>query len=222
MQRTPEPELMDDAAQARAYSEADFAEPHEAFVDHVLARFPELARADVRVLDLGCGPADVTARVARRLTQAHIVGVDGSEPMLALGRERLAAAGLDSRVELRCALLPDDRLTGDGPFDVVVSNSLLHHLHDPAVIWDAVATLAAPAAPVVVMDLRRPADAATVDALVERYAAGEPDVLVADFGASLHAAFTPEEVEAQLAAAGLGHLAVEVVSDRHLVVSGRR
>ena len=222
MRRTPEPELMDDAAQARAYSEADFAEPHEGFVDHVLERFPDLARAEVRVLDLGCGPADVTARVARRLPHATVVGVDGSAPMLALGRERLAAAGLDARVELRHVLLPDDRLGHDGPFDVVVSNSLLHHLHDPAVIWTAVASLAAPAAPVVVMDLRRPADAATVDALVERYTAGEPDVLVRDFRASLHAAFTPDEVEAQLVAAGLGHLAVDVVSDRHLVVSGRR
>jgi hypothetical protein len=33
--RTPEPELMLDAEQARAYSEADFASAHDAFVEHV-------------------------------------------------------------------------------------------------------------------------------------------------------------------------------------------
>lgn len=32
MQRIPEPDLMDDDAQARAYAEADFSEPHENFI----------------------------------------------------------------------------------------------------------------------------------------------------------------------------------------------
>ncbi len=225
MIRTPEPEPMDDHAQALAYSEADFAEPHEAFVDHVVARFPALAAAgegSVRVLDLGCGPADVTTRLARRLPGASILGVDGSEAMLRLGRSCVAAAGLDDRVVLEQRRLPDPDLGRSQPFDVVVSNSLLHHLHDPAVLWEAVALAALPGAAVVVMDLLRPADAETVERFVARYAAGEPEVLVRDFRASLHAAFTVDEVERQVAAAGLGHLEVEAVSDRHLLVSGRR
>ncbi|MFN8027415.1 MAG: hypothetical protein U0W40_13990 [Acidimicrobiia bacterium] len=60
-----------------------------------------------------------------------------------------------------------------------------------------------------------------MDALVAQYAAGEPDVLVEDFRASLRAAYRPDEVEEQLAGAGLAHnLAVEAIGDRHLVVSG--
>lgn len=33
MDRAPEPELMDDAAQAMAYAEADFSEPHGRFIE---------------------------------------------------------------------------------------------------------------------------------------------------------------------------------------------
>jgi len=41
-----------------------------------------------------------------------------------------------------------------------------------------------------------------------------------DFYNSLCAAFEPHEVEAQLTAAGLAGLAVDVISDHHLVVHG--
>jgi hypothetical protein len=55
---------------------------------------------------------------------------------------------------------------------------------------------------------------------VETYAATEPEVLREDFFASLLAAYTVEEVRAQLAAAGLD-LAVAETSDRHLQAWGR-
>ena len=51
---------------------------------------------------------------------------------------------------------------------------------------------------------------------------GDPEVLRQDFRNSLIAAYRPDEVRAQLAAAGLAHLAVEQVTDRHLLVTGRR
>ena len=58
--------------------------------------------------------------------------------------------------------------------------------------------------------------------IVDTYAANEPEVLRRDFFASLCAAFTLDEVRDQLEVAGLGHLAVEAISDRHLLVWGRR
>ena len=55
--RVPEPELMDDAAQARAYASADFADVNQGFVDRFRARFADFTSG--RVIDLGCGPADI-------------------------------------------------------------------------------------------------------------------------------------------------------------------
>ena len=46
-------------------------------------------------------------------------------------------------------------------------------------------------------------------------------MLKRDFHQSLLAAYTPDEVRAQLATAGLDQLKVEAVSDRHLIVWGR-
>jgi trans-aconitate methyltransferase len=215
MQRITEPELMDEDTQARAYSEADFAEPHERCADQFLAWWKQHGgpRA-ARVLDLGCGPADVTVRLARRCPDATFVGLDGSDAMLRYGHARLARERLTNRVALQRAFLPQDA-PPPGPIDVVFSNSLLHHLHDPQALWGYVKEHA-PNADIFVMDLMRPASMAAVDALVAEHAKNEPEVLRRDFHASLCAAFTIEEVRAQTEAAGL-RLQVTATSDRHLV-----
>jgi SAM-dependent methyltransferase len=216
MERIPEPELMEDGEQARAYALADFSEPHDAFVRHFQRLFPFFAEG--RVIDLGCGAADVTIRFARAYPQASLLGIDGAEPMLQLGREAVARAGLDSRVVLRRLRLPSAALDGD--HDAVISNSLLHHLAEPATLWRALAQAARPGAPVLIMDLLRPASREAALALVRLHAGDAPPVLARDFMNSLLAAYRPDEVRRQLRATGLMHLEVEVVSDRHWLVSG--
>ena len=71
-----------------------------------------------------------------------------------------------------------------------------------------------------VMDLMRPQSISEAERMVEEYSADEPQVLREDFFLSLKAAFRVEEVEEQLREAGLSHLQVEAVTDRHLVVYG--
>jgi NAD(P)-dependent dehydrogenase (short-subunit alcohol dehydrogenase family) len=108
-----------------------------------------------------------------------------------------------------------------GRFDAVVSNATHHHPRDPGDLWSTVRAVAAKQAVVHVVDLRRPEDDDVVDALTAEHARGEPPVLVEDFRASLRAAYRPDEVRAQLRAAGLADaLTVESVGDRHLVVWG--
>jgi trans-aconitate methyltransferase len=217
--RIQEPELMDEAEQARAYSEANFAEAH----DRCVALCEEFVGRDGLVgtiLDLGCGPADVTVRLARRFPRAVFHGVDGAEAMLAHGRARVTREGLADRIRLTRALLPREAPPLE-QYDGVVSNSLLHHLHDPAVLWEAVGRWAKPHAPVFVMDLRRPATLEDARRLVAANTAAEPEVLQRDFFNSLCAAFRPDEVRAQLRQAGLA-LEVLEVGDRHLVARGHR
>ncbi len=219
MKRIPEPELMDDPEQARAYALADFSEPHQAFIDHFAGRFPR--HRPQRVLDLGCGPADVSIRFARTYPDCDITGVDGAEAMLAFAREAIAAAGVTARVHLRHAHLPAT-LTGAESFDTVISNSLLHHLADPTVLWQTLTQLPATRIAVFVMDLMRPPSERVARELVQQYTGQEPEILRRDFYHSLCAAYRPDEVQTQLRATGLArHLQIEVVSDRHLVVWGQ-
>lgn len=221
MLRTLEPELMDDAEQARAYAAADFDEVNQAFVD----RFLTLPGASSvrRLIDLGCGPCDIPIRLCERLPQLSVTALDGSEAMLGLARQAIASratqpTGLERRIELRCARLPLPASQAD-QFDAVISNSLLHHLPEPEVLWQSLRQLAAPGALLLVVDLIRPPSRQAADALVERYARDEHPVLKRDFLNSLLAAFTLQEVKQQLASVGLT-LEVDVVSDRHLVAHG--
>ncbi|MCA9645444.1 MAG: class I SAM-dependent methyltransferase [Myxococcales bacterium] len=216
MERVVEPELMDEAEQALAYAQADFSEPNAAFAELVAGAVPQGAH---RVVDLGCGSADIPVRLARAFAAWKIDAVDGAEAMLAHGRRLVDREGLGSRISLTRALLPDLPLPAHA-YDLVISNSLLHHLHEPRVMWQSVRRLAKPTAYVIVMDLFRPDSETEVKHLVDTYAGDAPDVLKRDFEASLRAAFTVEEVKQQLAAAALGGLSVRATSDRHLVVSG--
>jgi SAM-dependent methyltransferase len=220
MQRIPEPEeLMDDAAQALAYASADFSEANALFVG--LVEQAPAAALRGRLLDLGCGPAEIPLTLARRHPALEIDAVDGAPAMLELARAALAGdADAAGRVQLLCEYLPCERLPRQA-YGLVASNSLLHHLADPAVMWQTVARCARPGAYVVVMDLARPASEIALESLVESYALDEPEVLRRDFRNSLFAAYTPAEVEAQLQAVGLHGLAVAMVSDRHLAVTGQ-
>ena len=67
--------------------------------------------------------------------------------------------------------------------------------------------------------IHKSSDDDQVNNMVNEYASGEPKVLQRDFYNSLKAAFSPDEVRAQLSEAGLEGFKVSIVSDRHLVVS---
>lgn len=220
MQRTIEPELMEDEAQAIAYAEADFAEPNALFLYLFETTFPDWSGAG-SILDLGCGPADISYRFAQRWPACRVNAVDGSTAMLDCARAaRSRWPECAERVHLIEALIPRLGFPVES-HDAVISNSLLHHLPSASVLWDTISRFAAPGAAVLIMDLMRPADEVMAAELVARYAQGEPEILKQDFYNSLLAAFEIGEVEAQLAAAGLHSLEVQAVSDRHLCISGR-
>lgn len=209
---------MDDVQQVQAYASADFTASDQASVARILALLAEGAGPGdrLRIVDLGCGPGNLTVPLAERLPKAEVVGIDGSRPMLVAAQQR-ASGGRPRFRLMQLQDLPPDL----GRFDLLVSNSLLHHLHDPGLLWRTVLRLAAPGALVVVKDLRRPATPAEVDDLVLRHAAGAPPVLQRDYRASLHAAFRPEEVRQQLQRSGLMTLQVQPLEDRYLEVWGR-
>lgn len=209
---------MTDPDQVRAYANADFSVPHEGFVSLLSEKFPTLPRTG-RALDLGCGPGDISFRFARRFPGWSLVAVDAAAAMLELAGSTLRAGEFTSRISFHQVYLPAPNPFG--PFELVFSNSLLHHLADPLVLWRTLREWGTSRVPIFVMDLMRPNSRAEAKELVETYASNEPAILKQDFHNSLLAAYRPEEVRAQLADCGLGHLEVEATTDRHFIVWGQ-
>ncbi len=219
MQRIPEPELMNGHQQAKAYALADFEGPNSSFIN----AFQELAgNKEIygRVVDLGCGPADILIRFAGLYRQTTCLGIDGSANMLDFGEQAITDAGLGKRVELVEATLPLSEKTQTN-FDVILSNSLLHHLPTPHTLWQAIRQLGKKGSLVLVMDLLRPLSPEDAQGIVERYSGSEPQVLKDDFYHSLLAAYTLDEVRLQLQQSGLDCLQAEQCSDRHFCVRGQ-
>lgn len=210
---------MDAADQAAAYAAADFSAAHDFLVAQLPVLLPN-TRLTGRVADLGCGPADVTVRLARAHPGAHFDAVDGAAAMLDLAARHIARAGLASRITLHRRRLPGERLPA-ARYEAIVSNSLLHHLHRPRGLWALIRRALAPGGVLYVTDLRRPASRAELAGLIARHGAHDPPLLARDFAASLHAAFTPDELRRQLDASGLGWAAVRALGDRHVAVFGR-
>ncbi len=216
MQRIPEPDLMAEPEQVLAYAGADFSEPHTRFVELFAEKFGTGVGGPV--LDLGCGPGDICRRFAGAFPACQVHGIDGSGAMLAFA-ETAANSADPTRISYQLAYLPDPQLPHQH-YDAVISNSLLHHLRDPLVLWDTIIQCGKPGAAVFIMDLLRPDSPVAAEQMVELYAADEPEILKKDFFNSLLAAYLPSEVEAQLHQLGLT-LKIEVVSDRHFIAFGR-
>lgn len=215
MKRVLEPELMDDEQQSIAYAQADFSTSNQFFVDSLVRDFPAHLRA---VVDIGCGPADVVIRLARAAPAAEITALDGSAPMIALARAAARAARVDDRIVLLHARIPGPPPDSKS-YDAVLSKDLLHHLPDPQLLWSEVTRLGRPGAAVYVMDLVRPDTEDAARAMVTEGAGSENPILQRDFYNSLLAAFTLEEVRAQLGEANLD-LQVARAATRHMLIKG--
>lgn len=218
MKRIVEPELMDEVSQAIAYADADFEEAHSGIVKFFQTRFPELSERQ-KILDIGCGPGDLSFRFAHLFRNATVTAVDGAASMLELARNRAKKEPSEGeRIRFVQAYLPFDPMPAE-KYDLIVSNSLLHHLHEPDVLWQIIKNHSTPETAIFIADLCRPDNKEAARSLVNNLAADEPEVLQHDFFYSLLAAFRPEEVREQLKAENLNHLSVEQI-DHHLFVFG--
>jgi ubiquinone/menaquinone biosynthesis C-methylase UbiE len=214
--RTPEPELMDLPAEVDAYAQADFAAVNQLFVERLTTLAARLTQA--RAIDLGTGPGDIPIRIARAKPQWRITAVDASAPMLKVAAKAIAAAKITS-ITLHQA---DAKATTLRPasFDVVFSNSILHHVSDAERFWKEVRRIAAPGAVIFLRDLLRPESELRARQIVREHAGTESALLQEEFYRSLLAAYTLEEVRGQLKHCGLDALQGTAVSDRHLEVFG--
>lgn len=198
--RRLEPEVMDEAGEADAYmgaaAEAHLARLDAAWIERVVAFGP---RGAARVLDVGTGGGQIPAQIARRRPEWRIWGVDRAGAMLLAGRAGIEAARRDARAAIepfRFGLAQSDGRAlpfPHGAFDLVIANSLLHHLGDPTPVLDEVARVAGASGRVLLRDLRRP-PRGLLRAWIAWHGRRYTGAMRRLFGDSVAAAFTPEEL----------------------------
>jgi demethylmenaquinone methyltransferase / 2-methoxy-6-polyprenyl-1,4-benzoquinol methylase len=106
-------------------------------------------------LDVATGTGDLALAIAGRHPQAHVVGLDPSDNMLAVGRGKVAKAGMDDRVELvhgDAQDLPFD----DDRFDACCIGFGIRNVPDRALALREMARVTQPGGRVAVLELGEP------------------------------------------------------------------
>jgi ubiquinone/menaquinone biosynthesis C-methylase UbiE len=215
--RTLEPEVMDDQAEAIEYDRLDHRSVNGQFADDLL-QLPDLG---TRCLDLGTGTALIPIAICERNPLMRVIGFDASIPMLELGRYQIELSGMLESVQLMHGSV-DSLPFDDGYFDVVLSNSLIHHLADPvACLREAYRVLKADGW-LFIRDLCRPDSNVEVEGLVEAVAGTESDLGKQLLRQSLCAALTIEEMGLCLNRAGIEKGMVQRTSNRHWTLTARK
>ncbi len=215
MRRTLEAEVMDTAEEAELYDAMDNSGPNRAFIERLVS-----LGASGRVLDLGTGPGHIPLLLVERLSDVTVVGIDMSQHMLNQAERRRAQSPHGARVEFRLADakgLPFQRES----FDVVASNTILHHISDPRQFLSEAWRVLRPGGAFLIRDLFRPPTPERASELVRTHAGQGTPAQQELLLASLHAALEPEELRAFAREAGLVDVNLTIDSDRHMSLEAR-
>lgn len=224
LERVLEPEAMDSAAEAADYNAMDHSEVNRVFVDDLMeglwsGGFPP--SGGWKVFDAGTGTALIPIELVRRGIEVKILAGDLAEEMLSVARRNVASAGFTDSIEVvqrDCKKLEEE----GGSFDVVMSNSIVHHIPEPLGALRECLRILKPGGLLFVRDLARPNSEEELKGLVEQYGGTRGSPGWEMFRDSLRAALTAEEVGGMLEELGVARSAVAMTSDRHWTVSVRK
>lgn len=219
--RVLEPEVMDSPEEASDYDSMDHAEVNRIFVADLENAWEGMPRAavdtaerSIDVLDLGTGTALIAIELCGQLADCRVMAVDAAVSMLDLARYNVEVAGLMSRIEL--AHMDAKALAFQSPmFDVVMSNSIVHHIPEPIQVLREGVRVARSGGLLFFRDLLRPESKAELEQLVDTYAEGANASQRKMFAESLQAALSLDEIRGLVASLGFSPAGVQQTSDRH-------
>jgi ubiquinone/menaquinone biosynthesis C-methylase UbiE len=211
LKRILEPEVMDTETDAVEYDSMDFADVNLSFALRAL----DLAPSSGRVLDIGTGTARIPiVMVQQGRKNIHIHAIDLSREMLKVAKTNVEAARVHDSISLQ---LVDAKgfPFADKQFDMVISNSVTHHIPEPLAFFSEVARVVRPGGSIFIRDLMRPETPEALEQLVNTYAGDADPYQQKLYRDSLAAALTVAEVEGLLRLAGIHDVHVMRSSDRH-------
>ncbi len=216
MKRIVEPEVMDTVEAAEAYDAMEHGEVDQAFVDRVVA----LGAESGHFLDVGTGPAQIPIILAQRCPNIQITAIDLSREMIKIAKRHVADNCLTDRIKLE----PVDAKSlpyPDNTFDGLISNSIVHHIHDSLSALKEMGRVMKPTGVVLIRDLIRPETPEEAQAFVDKYAAGDTPYQQKLYYDSFLASFTLAEVNQMLLQMEMPDAIVVQSTDRHWSIERR-
>jgi ubiquinone/menaquinone biosynthesis C-methylase UbiE len=219
LSRILEIEVMDTPEEALDYDAMDHSAVNRVFVDDLLAAIQETGASSqesgfLDFLDLGTGTALIPIELCKSFKHCRVMACDAASHMLDQARYNLAAHDFNDRIELHqvdAKALPFQ----ETKFDVVMSNSIIHHIPEPLAVLREAVRVTRPGGLLFFRDLLRPESKEQLNHLVETYAAGANDHQRQMFADSLHAALLLDQIRDLVASLNFPRESVQQTTDRH-------
>ena len=230
MDRRPEPELMNTKNQVDSYSDADFSKGEIKFVQFIKNYLEEnnihLSHNDL-IIDLGCGPGNISERLSERWPEVNVLGIDGSQEMIRQAESRKFKNKTINKFTNLNYLCSDIReislleIFSKKENTLLVSNSFVHHIIDLDNFFKFIINLSSKETINFHKDLIRPKDEETALKLKEKCSQKYSIILTDDYYASLKASYRKNEVQKKISELNLNSMNVVEEGEEYLIVYGK-
>ena len=230
MERTIEPELMEKEDQVISYANADFSLGENNLIKQInyylLKNDINLSEKDL-IVDLGCGPGNISEKLSIKWPNASVVGIDGSKEMIKKAESRKKNSL--NRFKLKnlsylCAdikNLKPSEISLEKKISLLVSNSLIHHITYLDDFFNCINRLSTNLTINFHKDLKRPYDEKSALDLKAKCSRKYNDILTNDYYASLKASYTLKELKNFILENKFSSLEVFEEGEQYLLVYGK-
>lgn len=108
-----------------------------------------------KYLDVGCGTGDVAIEILRQAPDSNVIGIDRSERMLDIGREKINKAGLQTAISLEIADVLDLKFP-DHYFDGAITSFCIRNVTDRRRGITEICRVVGPGGLLVILELTEP------------------------------------------------------------------
>ena len=230
MERTVEPELMESEEQVISYANADFSVGENNLINqinHYLVKNNINLNKQELVVDLGCGPGNISEKLSIKWPNATVFGIDGSKEMIRiaeLNKKKSSNRSQLKNLHYICADIKNFEASEvflEKNISLLVSNSLIHHITYLEDFFNCIGRLSTNETINFHKDLKRPYNEKLALELKEKCSSKYNDILTNDYYSSLKASYTSKELNTFILKNKYSSLEVFEEGNQYLVMYGK-
>ena len=178
------------------------------------------------IVDLGCGPGNISEKLAIKWPNTADVGIDGSKEMIMraeYNKETSTQKKYLKNLRYICSEIKDiesNNFLFKKKISLLVSNSLIHHITNLEDFFNTIRSLSSNITVNFHKDLKTPLDEKAALELKAKCSIKYNEILTNDYYASLRASYTFKELKKFTLENDLSSLDVFVEGENYLIVYG--